>query len=244
MKNWGIFLIIVGIICGYTAISMDTSVETGGTYEYGTYIPKTKVNNIGLMNQQTNLLIFAGISFISGILLIGFSYKSIASFSKGVRTCPYCAEQVKAEALICRFCQRDLPALTEDDIVSLQKPNNYGNKWLWIGILFISAIIIKDIIDRPKDEIDQKLDELKQKQKQIISQREKQCISNAEISWYGYSYGINRLEFSNPYQDEKERSLYLEGYKEGFKNKYDRIDYMDKIAYKQYYIEKCKKGNQ
>ena len=130
-------------------------------------------------------------------------YKSIASFSKGVRTCPYCAEQVKAEALICRFCQRDLPALTEDEIVSLQKPNNYGNKWLWIGILFISAIIIKDIIDRPKDEINQKLDELKQKQKQIIYKREKQCISNAEISWHGYSYGINRLEFSNPYQDEK-----------------------------------------
>ena len=65
MKNWGIFLIIIGIICGYAAITMDTSVETGGTSEYGIYIPKTKVNNICLMNQKTNLLISACIAFVS-----------------------------------------------------------------------------------------------------------------------------------------------------------------------------------
>lgn len=130
MKNWGIFLIIVGIICGYTAISMDTSVETGGTYEYGTYIPKSKVNNIGLMNQQTNLLIFAGISFISGILLIGFSSKSGVSSSEVVRTCPYCAEQVKTHATICRFCQKDLPVLEPDSqsqVTSSLPDTNFDN---------------------------------------------------------------------------------------------------------------------
>jgi hypothetical protein len=29
----------------------------------------------------------------------------------GVRKCPFCAEEVKADAKICRFCQRDLPEL-------------------------------------------------------------------------------------------------------------------------------------
>ncbi len=31
-----------------------------------------------------------------------------------IRTCPYCAEQVKAKATICRFCQKDLPELNPD----------------------------------------------------------------------------------------------------------------------------------
>jgi len=82
---------------------MDTSVVT----DLG-----IRVNNLGLMSDRTNLLIGAGISFISGILLIGFSQKPELSASEATRKCPYCAEQVKAQAIICRFCQKDLPMLT------------------------------------------------------------------------------------------------------------------------------------
>lgn len=28
----------------------------------------------------------------------------------GERPCPYCAESIKAEAVVCRFCGRDMPA--------------------------------------------------------------------------------------------------------------------------------------
>lgn len=44
-------------------------------------------------------------------LLIGHEEKSLEAkqLSDGMRKCPSCAELVKKEAVVCRFCQRDLP---------------------------------------------------------------------------------------------------------------------------------------
>jgi hypothetical protein len=38
---------------------------------------------------------------------LGITAQAYAS----TRKCPFCAEHVKAEALVCRFCQKDLPRL-------------------------------------------------------------------------------------------------------------------------------------
>lgn len=77
MKTIGVVLIIVGIIWGIFAFNIDTSIEVGGeSYGSGLYkvnIPKTRVNNLGLMNEKQNNIYGAGITLIIGVILFVFA---------------------------------------------------------------------------------------------------------------------------------------------------------------------------
>ena len=54
-------------------------------------------------------------SILAVLALIAIPKREITDHSNAnLRTCPYCAEQVKVEATICRFCQKDLPVLNID----------------------------------------------------------------------------------------------------------------------------------
>lgn len=40
--------------------------------------------------------------------------------ASGGKKCPYCAEIIKAEASVCRFCQKELPVLNPDSLAVLK----------------------------------------------------------------------------------------------------------------------------
>lgn len=121
MKSAGIILVVVGALWALIALNMDTTVETGGerigSGAYPINVPKTRVHNIGLMDERRNHLIIASVVALAGIMLFGFGSISPAAprvlpptttLGGGTMPCPYCAEPIKMEAKICRFCQREV----------------------------------------------------------------------------------------------------------------------------------------
>ena len=115
MKAIGIVLLVIGSIAFLVGFNMDTSVAT----DFG----GRRVHNIGLMNDRQNIIIFAGILAVIGAVFVALAGKNklspeSASVDALTRTCPFCAEIIKAEAKICRFCQKELPPLPPMPIAS------------------------------------------------------------------------------------------------------------------------------
>lgn len=114
MKGFGIFLVVAGIVWALIAFNMDTTVTTEsqsyGSGEYAIDVPSVTVNNLGLMETRRNNLMFAGLTILIGVVLIGFGSSSKQEApAVGLKACPYCAEQIQPAALKCRFCNTELP---------------------------------------------------------------------------------------------------------------------------------------
>jgi hypothetical protein len=93
MKILGKVLLIVGMLVAFFAMFIfDTTVMT----KDGRF-----VNNIGLMSDQQNLIIFGGFIFIAGLLMILLGKSNAQS---GMVNCNDCKELVHKEAIVCKHC--------------------------------------------------------------------------------------------------------------------------------------------
>lgn len=74
MKKLGYFLFALGFIIASFGLSMDTTVETGGQIigsgDYSVTVPKSRVHNIGLMDDRKTILYGAGLSLLLGAILL------------------------------------------------------------------------------------------------------------------------------------------------------------------------------
>lgn len=124
MKAIGGLLIGVGLAWLGSALMMETSVVVlSPTYQ----VPMGRVNNLGLIERRRTHLMLAGGTILVGTILMGFGSirreEAIDEADDDLQACPHCAEPVRAEAVYCRHCKRDIPALATEptDASSLEE---------------------------------------------------------------------------------------------------------------------------
>lgn len=115
MKAIGGVLIGLGLVwLGWAAMLDTTVVVMSQTYS----MPTGRVHNLGLMERRRTHLMLAGGTILVGTILMGFGslrrQDTSDDLDDDLRVCPHCAEYVQAEAIYCRYCKRDIPALTTD----------------------------------------------------------------------------------------------------------------------------------
>ena len=95
---------------------LDTTVVVmSKTYQ----MPTGRVHNLGLIERRRTHLMFAGGTVLVGTILMGFGSLRRDASDDGeddLRACPHCAELVQSEAVYCRHCKRDIPALETESV--------------------------------------------------------------------------------------------------------------------------------
>ena len=141
MKKIGIIILLIGLVGLALVMGMDTSVATGHGDE--------RVHNIGLMSEKQNYL-FVAIAFaVVGAVLLAIGLTKAASQGPGdrfdasqqSRACPFCAEQIKPQAIVCRFCGKGVEPSMEKFTEEVDRTTFDSMSWRINGLHRVVASI-------------------------------------------------------------------------------------------------------
>ena len=108
---WGMTVLAIGIIWEVIAFNMDISVKSGYGWE------RERVANLSLIANRQAHMMLAGLVILVGAILTaaGYMQQNTKILGSSRRICPYCAEKIKHEAKICRYCHQSVEPITVDE---------------------------------------------------------------------------------------------------------------------------------
>lgn len=133
MRITGILIVICGLLGLAASLNLETTVPSGRIFE--------RVHNIGLMNEKQNFILISLAIAIGGIILAVSARTRMNSDSSSTQTCPYCAETIKAKAVICRFCGQNIEAKIATTQPNLNFLNRIADQPLFSKAIMISFAI-------------------------------------------------------------------------------------------------------
>jgi hypothetical protein len=104
MRKLGYVLFAVGMIGLVIGLNFDTSVPVE-------LLDGRRINNLGMMNDRLTILLVSGSLAVVGAIFIAVGSTTpapAASADVDLRPCPSCAEPIRAAAIVCRYCGRDV----------------------------------------------------------------------------------------------------------------------------------------
>ena len=147
MRNFGYFLLIVGLLCIVGALAMDVSVSSG----------TGRVNNIGLMAERQNFILIGGLLLLVGVIMAVAGKRRIDAFdsSSEYRACPSCAEAIRCAAVKCKHCGSDVDSVNSRlgfNADAVVEPTEKEKRMLWIarGVLYsiFAGFIVFSLLGR------------------------------------------------------------------------------------------------